>query len=374
MRDDGSESNLFREAHFSKDGTTLITQNEDQSLRTFVLPSDLLDEAAQPHAMTAYSTGPSPTNMLSYAIYPGFDLSNTSSTLVLSAAAEQPITLRNALDYDTVHAKYFHVNSLTEAYERVNSLAFSRDGSYFIAGGKDRIATFDCSRNASGPTTNFRTAVSKKARKQYGAPRGVGCAGIVNALAISADGMLAAGTTEREIALYDNEGRGECITAFSVAQLPGGYDSDYVKGTGITSLQWSPCGTYLVIAERQSDSMQVYDVRNTLQWVSHLTGRKAETNQKLGIDMVPTADGYEVWAGGTDGCVRMWNNPGHQYGEHTLDMEMKLHDGKLSRLETYSTVMLTQDDRSCLERSVASWRRCACHLLWPTIRDFRVHR
>lgn len=324
-RDAGSWSNFFHQAHFSGDGTTIVTQNEDQCLRTFVLPADLLNKSEHPSVLAAYSVGPSPTQIQSYAVYPYFDLSDPSTTLVLSASADQPIALKNALDYSTIHAKYQHVNPLTEEYIRSNSLAFTRDGRHFISGSKNQIAIFDCSYDGSAPVSTQRTSVSRKARQLYGAPS-LSCKGIISALSISGDGVLAVGTNEREIGLYEQEGKGECITAFAVDYRPD--EPNVAKGSGITSLKWSPCGRYLLAAERQCDCIQVWDIRNTLQWVSRLTGREADTTQKLGMDVVPTADGYEVWAGGMDGCVRMWSNPGSQGGEHGPNAEMKLHDGR----------------------------------------------
>lgn len=326
-RNNGRESNFFREAQFSSDGTTIVTHNEDQCLRTYVLPTGLLDAAEEPHSLVAHSTGPSPSNLQSYAVYPYFDLREPETTLVLSASVDQPISLSNALDYSIIHAKYQHVNSKTEEYIRSNSLAFTQDGTHFIAGSKNQISIFDCARDTSGPSSTHRTGASSKARRMYGKPS-MSCQGIVSTLSISIDGVLAAGTTEREVGLYANEGRGECMTAFPIAERGVWANGvEQAQGTGITSIEWSHCGRYLCIAQRQCESIQIYDVRNTMQWVSRLTGRLANTTQKLGMDVVPTADGYEVWAGCTDGSVRKWRNPGSKDGEHAPDASLQLHDG-----------------------------------------------
>ncbi|KAK1018806.1 hypothetical protein LTR54_000617 [Friedmanniomyces endolithicus] len=95
-------------------------------------------------------------------------------------------------------------------------------------------------------------------------------------------------------------------------------------------VRWTPDGKYLLAAERQSDGIQVYDVRNMIHRVAWLSGRQANTTQKLGIDVVPTADGCEVWAGGTDGCVHMWNDPGLREGHVTPGLTIKMHEDPVS--------------------------------------------
>ena len=320
------ESNFFREAQFSRDGTTIVTQNEDQRLRTFVLPPELLDDKTAPLVLREYATFNAPSNIQSYAIQPFFDLQDPATTLVLHSSTEHPLALRNALDYTTVHAKYNLISPTTERYLTTNSVLFTRDGSHFVAGGHNRLATFDCSRNYSGPIVNHQLVPGKKAKKLYGA-ESLGCRGIVTALAINNDGLLAAGTTEREIGLYADEGQGESVVGFSVVAPPS--EKKVVTGTGVMHVRWTPDGTYLLAAERQSDGIQVYDVRNMIHRVAWLSGRQANTTQKLGIDVVPTADGCEVWAGGTDGCVRMWIDPGLREGHIAPDVTIKMHEGEL---------------------------------------------
>jgi len=89
----------------------------------------------------------------------------------------------------------------------------------------------------------------------------------------------------------------------------GGY-----SGAGITKVEWSPCGRYLYIAERKSDGALVYDIRVAGKRLGWLGGRKAVTWQRLGIDAVRAGEGHEVWAGGTDGKVRMWKGPSDKEG------------------------------------------------------------
>ena len=133
--------------------------------------------------------------------------------------------------------------------------------------------------------------------------------GIVSALASSADGMLAAGTFGRWVGLYGSGGRGDMAGVFEVCQNPDDEDS-VGQGAGITQLLWSACGRYLCVVERASDGVGVWDVRSTGKRLSWLRGRRAKTMQRLGAEVV---DG-EIWAGGTDGNVRVWEDLGKAEG------------------------------------------------------------
>lgn len=322
-RDDRSKgpSNLFREAQFSADGTTVVTFNEDHHLRSFVLPSDLLDESQQPHNLKPHAEYKSGTNIQSYALYPHFNLQDPSTTLVLTGSNDVPITLRNALHYDTVHGNYRFVNPLTEAHFPPSSLAFINQGQHFLAGSDNIVAAFDCSQNGSESIVKHQLRPGKRSRTTQVDPWTMIRKGRATALSVSNDGLLAVGTTQREIGLYSDEGMGECTSVFTV-------DGEY--GDGVTSLKWSPDGTYLLVAERQSESIQVYDVRKLQRRVACLFGRRADTPQRLGMDVITTMNGCEVWAGGTDGGVRMWANPGSKEGVVDPDAELKLHESTVS--------------------------------------------
>ena len=88
-------------------------------------------------------------------------------------------------------------------------------------------------------------------------------------------------------------------------------------GDGVSSLKWSPCGKYLYVAGRSSNALLIYDVRNFSLSLGYCTGRKAQTRQKLGFDIWNAGASpydieglsHEVWAGGTDGKVRVWRDP-----------------------------------------------------------------
>lgn len=156
-----------------------------------------------------------------------------------------------------------------------------------------------------------------------------GMKGIVSSLSMGESGILAAGTFSRWVGLYDSGGRGETIAVFSLVSPSSTTTTSNAKdteqqGTGITQLLWSPCSRYLCTVERGSDGICVWDVRVTGKELAWLVGRNARTNQRLGIDLI----GDEIWAGGTDGKVRVWNGVGTKEGVVKARFEFLAHDGE----------------------------------------------
>ncbi|KZF19325.1 WD40 repeat-like protein [Xylona heveae TC161] len=349
-------SNFFKSAQWSPDGTCIFTNSEDNKLRTFVLPVDLL-ETPTTHHLSAYSTITCPEPVYASALYPGFNLQDGATTLALSSIRDHPIQLHSALA-PTLLASYPHVCPTTEKFITPHSLLFAPDGISFLAGSDSLISIFDVNRPGEGPFTRMPTIPSKRKKLVGG---GVGMKGIVSALSMSAlDGLVAAGTFSRCIGLYAAQGRGDCVAVFSVvdekdqrhgrglAQRPddlsdlstsvettaGTRDREgnvpppnykYAPGAGITQTAWSPCGRYLYVAERKSSGIIVYDIRVTGQKLGRLEGRSAHTNQRLGMDVVRVDDTHEVWAGGDDGMVRVWENAAQKEGIQFPSWEWRAH-------------------------------------------------
>lgn len=264
--------------------------------------------------------------------FPLFDLQDTSTTLLLCSVPDHPLRLHSALSGELV-ASYPFVNATTEAYISPHSLLFTADGRRFIGGSSSLLAIFDVSRPGDGPSSLFPTASSRKTSKTNSP---IGLKGIVSALSVEpASNILAAGTFSRHVGLYDAVGQGDCIGVFRV---DGNEADSRIGGRGITQLLWSPCGRYLYIVERQSGGVMVYDIRKTGQLLSWAEGRKAETNQRLGIDLSNSSNaegGLEIWAGGIDGIIRVWKNTHLREGSQQPDLEWNAHDGK--RWRCYAT-------------------------------------
>jgi telomerase Cajal body protein 1 len=161
---------------------------------------------------------------------------------------------------------------------------------------------------------------------------GVGMRGIVSALSMQSEeesgtGMLAASTWTRWVGLYDANGMGGTVAQWSVAEAADEHAG--VGGAGVTQTLWSSCGRYLCVVERKSGGVLVYDVRVAGKMVAWLEGRNPWTNQRLGVDIFESERGMEVWAGGVDGVVSIWEGVGKSEGAMERAWEWKAHDGEL---------------------------------------------
>lgn len=287
-----------------------------------VRPTDLLEPSITPQTLFPYASHQLPEPSYAISIYGSFDLQNSSSTLFLASLRDLPIRLLSPFSPSIV-ASYPLVSLTTERYIAPNSLLFSLENpNHFFAGSESLVSTFDINRNGQEPLNRVPTTPSRRNRGGIGGEMGM--KGIVSTLAISCEGLLAAGTFSRWIGLYDGHGRGGTTGIFHVKGGEGeGEGGDADTGNGITQVIWSSCGRYLCVVERGSNGIGVWDVRGTGRRLSWLRGRMAQTKQRLGVDIL----GSEIWAGGTDGVVRVWEGLGTAEGIVSPTGQFHAHEG-----------------------------------------------
>ncbi|KAI5309065.1 hypothetical protein KEM55_004167, partial [Ascosphaera atra] len=299
-------------------------------------PTDLLDERDKPLKLSPYSELPSREPVYSTAIYPYFTLDDPLMALMLTSVREHPIRLTSVLQPSAV-ATYSLVNPMTEAFITPHSFCFPvTNQTQFIAGSDSLISIFDINRpGKDGPIVSLPTIPSKRKKIVGG---GVGMKGIVSAMAISPDGtgVLAAGTFTRHIGLYAANGSGDLLGTFPLA---GTIADRKVGGRGVTQVLWSPCGRYLYVVERKSKGIMVYDIRVSGQLLGWLSGRKAMTSQRLKVDLVPgrEQEPNQLWAGGTDGSIAVWEHPEYCVEGKEPDWSVKLHDDPVSSAVVHPT-------------------------------------
>jgi telomerase Cajal body protein 1 len=137
--------------------------------------------------------------------------------------------------------------------------------------------------------------------------------GIISALSVSSGEILAAGTFNNVVSLFSSSY--EHISTFQTS-----------KGSGITQIKWSPDSRYMYIIPRQSQDIEVWDIRSTGDVAGVLTGRRAHTNQRIWADL--SSDGSLMVSGGTDGMVRGWKTDAVT-GTVQPSIEFAVHDGVL---------------------------------------------
>lgn len=240
---------------------------------------------------------------------------------------------------------YKLISPQTEAHLPVHSLVWpgSHMSTSFFVGSNNLIAQFDLHRIGEGPRQRVHTIPSKR---HISKGNGVGMRGTVSALSMQSDenfmptGLLAAGTWTRWVGLYDFARGGERIATWGIAKAaesvvvedpPPGLSQPPrhrhnsrgrapirgIGGEGINQTAWSPDGRYLLINERQSTGVLIYDVRVTNKVLGFLAGRDALTHQRLDLAVYPGSEdteGFEVWAGTRDGTVKVWQGVGNEEG------------------------------------------------------------
>ena len=160
----------------------------------------------------------------------------------------------------------------------------------------------------------------------------MGIPGLVSALTFSCEGLLAAGTFGRGVGIYDGFADGKAVATFS---LEGAVE----EGTGVTQVLWSDCGKYLSVVERGANGIGVWDIRGLGKRVAWLRGRHARTPQRLMVESFSK----EIWAGGTDGIVRVWDEVGAREGDIDPSRNFEAHRDAVSGIGLHSsgTVLAT---------------------------------
>lgn len=327
---------FYSSAQWSADGTTILVGSSDYSVSSFILPDDLLQygegnvRQLEPQATTKL---PEPTQTITPS--PFFSLNSPETQVFLAGCRDHPIHLYHALagqNHQAPLGSYKLIKQETEEYITPSSLIWPWPGTHFVCGSSNRIDYFDVTRAGSeGPVTTVPTIPS---RRHIRKGSGVGMKGTVSALAASPPDtsggcVIAAGTWTRWVGLYDFLRTDKVVANWSIANAD---KSEYqldLGGQGIVQTIWSPCGRYLLLNERHSNGLLVYDVRVSGKLLSVLNGRPANSQQKLACDVFPAGSddnsSFEVWAGSQDGSLLVWDDvgitdgiaePSHQWDAH----------------------------------------------------------
>ncbi|KAJ1331775.1 telomerase Cajal body protein 1 [Microdochium nivale] len=391
---------FIESAHWTADGTFVLTSSSDNQIAGYIVPEDLLMPKTSPLHLAAPSCRiqlPERSNVLASAPY--FSLSEPYTHQVLVSSRDHPIQLyylqpsspvSSNADEDadaelssgteavagqgTLAGVYPAASSFpfikprSETFETATSLIWPAPGYHFIAGTRNMLAKFDVSRTGSGPIMHVKTVPTEsrggggrgagaggRGRCSFGSLRGTISAmgtqpssGDTHGASGEGTGLIAAGTWTRWVGLYDFASSGQCVATWGVASAAAQTVSEAddkqsnagnedtatrtgggIGGAGITQTIWSPCGRYLLINERRSTGILVYDIRVTGKLLGWLAGREARGNQRIACDVYPSSSsgsGFEVWSGTTRGVVKVWEGVGSREGAHDAAWDWQAHE------------------------------------------------
>ncbi|UNI13411.1 hypothetical protein JDV02_000159 [Purpureocillium takamizusanense] len=370
--DAASKRRLFySSAQWTSDGTTIIVGASDNSVSSFVLPADLLQSAGQDLVLEPQATTNLPEPTYAIAAAPFFSLADPVSQTYLVSCRDHPIHLHHAFPDPDTHqtplGSYRLIRKETEQYITPASMIWQQPGTHFLCGSANRLDLFDVSRHGSdGPLTTVPTIPSKR---HISKGSGVGMKGTVSALAASpydANGgsLVAAGTWTRWMGMYDLSRTNKVVANWSISQAASADFGLDIGGQGVVQVSWSPCGRYLVINERQSSGLLVYDIRGAGKLLSVLTGRRCASQQRLTCDLFQSdiygSAGFEVWGGSQDGHVLVWDNVGLRDGPLSPSWDWKAHDSPVG-----STIL--HDCGSVVATCSGAWEHSPDHVLGDTL-------
>ncbi|KAK3190869.1 hypothetical protein K4F52_003186 [Lecanicillium sp. MT-2017a] len=333
-----NNSFFFASAQWSADGTAALVGRSDNTISSFVLPTDLLEPAEEPHCLQPQGITklPEPTQSIQGA--PFFSLAEPASQTFLVGCRDHPIQLYSAFPPpgDSMPlCAYKLIKHETEQYISPSAILWPQPGTHFVCGSANRLDYFDITRYGSdGPVCTVPTIPSKRHILKGG---GVGMKGTVSALAASPpgqnEGVVAAGTRTRWMGLYDFRKADKAVANWNIASADQDEFGIDVGGQGINQTLWSACGRYLVINERRSSGLLVYDIRVSGKLLSILAGRQAETQQRLSCDVFGNSNGdpgFEVWGGTQQGSVQVWDEVGLHYGVSDSSWNWIAHEAPVS--------------------------------------------
>ena len=313
---------LFRTVEFSADGTTLITSTWDHSLATYVLPQTLLDDDSSCQHLSSNGDTRLQAPIRSLAPNPNFSLADSASQSALVATIDHPIQLHHLFPHEPNRSKiasYKLINDKTEAYIAPNSMLWPQPGSVFLCGSTNRLDVFDIAREGEDGHYMTLETIPREHRSARGRPIH-GWKGTIAALAASPDDggghVVAAGSWNRWVALYDYRRTPTPISHWCLTDSLDPATKEAPVGSGIVQTLWSPCGRYLILNERNSNGLIVYDIRQGSRMLGSLGPRNAMTQMRLGCGaFASTLEGsaagqFEIWGGAVDGTVKMWDNVG----------------------------------------------------------------
>lgn len=274
--------NFTKGCQWSPDGTCLLVPSEDFRIRIYELPRELYSEKISANSTStnfpAVLTIKEGGLIYDTCWYPFMNSWESTTCCFLSTSRESPIHLWDAFN-GQLRATYRAYNQVDEVEASI-SVQFVDSAKEIWAGFKNALRIFYVEQ----PGRQVNTIQFKK-----DFPNVTGLVSCIRENPIM-PGLVAFGTYSKYIGLYRS---GPLCT--------------FKTGSGVTQIEFSPCGTKLFSAVRRSSEFLCWDLRNPGTLLYSLQGRQSDTNQRIQFNIMP--NGKQVVSGGTDGNIVVWDLP-----------------------------------------------------------------
>ncbi|EPX73344.1 heterotrimeric G protein beta subunit Gnr1 [Schizosaccharomyces octosporus yFS286] len=280
--------NFFQAQKWSPGGRSVLALTENQKLTNWPVTSrdpDTDDQAFIFDNDKKKTITPSEC-VYSFAWHPFQNNDEQDSDLFVYSTKDYPIQLYSLAKQQRISS--FYIVDHREKFTGSHCMVFTTDGEYLVAGGTDNVYLFNVRQGQKSP-------VSKTTTNGHGfSTLEPTLEGVQSSICLNPQNprMLALGTFNNTVGIYDNYGSRPCQLKFSLA-----------TGTGVTHMKWSPDGCKLYVGSRKSTSIEVWDTRYAQDMLYEIKDHGGDTNQRISFDTF----GYEgLISGGTDGYVSIW--------------------------------------------------------------------
>ncbi|XP_065680183.1 uncharacterized protein LOC100205627 isoform X3 [Hydra vulgaris] len=272
-----SQDNFLRGSSWSPDGQLILTNSNDNLLRVFKLPDDILEHNLNHLDMKPIVCIVGGETVYSTCWYPFMNFANPHSCLFLGSSRDHPVHLWDAVTGE-VRCSYRAFDQMDELISAL-SVSFNKDGTKIYSGFNNKVCIFESSRPGRDCIE-----ISTVARMQHGI---VSCINFPKQY----NGCYALGSFSKTVGLYD------CNTDENICVMHGH------KG-GVTQVQFTNDGCYLFSGGRKDNEILCWDMRSTVEPVFKLS-REVNTNQRIQFD-IDRSDSY-VFTGNTNHLIGFYN-------------------------------------------------------------------
>ncbi|KAF4386908.1 hypothetical protein F8388_006863 [Cannabis sativa] len=242
-------NNFLKSVKWSPDGSCFLTNSEDNTFRTFMLPengNDYLDDSSVNDGGDSYAANlvvNEGESVYDFCWYPYMSASDPVTNVFASTSRDHPIHLWDASSGELrcTYRAYDAMDEITAAF----SIAFNPFGTKIFAGYNKSVRVFDLHR----PGREFKQFSTLQGNKE-------GQTGILSAMAFcpTHSGMLAIGSYSQTTGIY-REDNMELLYVL------------HGQEGGITHIQFSKDGNYLYTGGRKDPYILCWDMRKAVDVV-----------------------------------------------------------------------------------------------------------